>query len=96
MNPCTGGLEVSLQWITLFHVSAGGDDKKTSDPVLDSFEYFHEKGKEKEGDLHKSYNDRSYLSSEETSLGESRTGKQEYPKTDEWTSYCLIVAVECD
>uniref|UniRef100_A0A3Q3FU86 Chordin n=1 Tax=Labrus bergylta TaxID=56723 RepID=A0A3Q3FU86_9LABR len=37
------------------------------------FEYFHEKGKEKEGDLHKSYNDRSYLSSEETSLGESRT-----------------------
>ncbi|XP_037835546.1 chordin isoform X3 [Kryptolebias marmoratus] len=46
-------------------------DKKQSDPLLDSFEYFSEKGKE--DDLHKSYNDRSYLSSEDTGLGESRT-----------------------
>ena len=49
------------------------DDKKQADSLLDSFEYFHEKGKE--DDLHKSYNDRSYLSSEETSPGESRTGR---------------------
>ncbi|TKS81442.1 Chordin Protein chordino [Collichthys lucidus] len=51
----------------------GVDDKKQTDSVLDSFEYFHEKGKEKEDDLHKSYNDRSYLSSEEVGAGESRT-----------------------
>lgn len=55
------------------------DDKKQTDSVLDSFEYFHEKGKEKEDDLHKSYNDRSYLSSEEVGAGESRTGEQEHP-----------------
>ncbi|KAJ3590716.1 hypothetical protein NHX12_008665 [Muraenolepis orangiensis] len=36
-------------------------------------QYFHEKGKEKEDDLHKSYNDRSYLSSEDTGPAESRT-----------------------
>lgn len=59
--------------------SAGVDDKKQTDSVLDSFEYFHEKGKEKEDDLHKSYNDRSYLSSEEVGAGESRTGEQEHP-----------------
>uniref|UniRef100_A0A7N8XMP8 Chordin n=1 Tax=Mastacembelus armatus TaxID=205130 RepID=A0A7N8XMP8_9TELE len=41
--------------------------------VLDAFEYFHEKSKEKEDDLHKSYNDRSYLSSEDMGPGESRT-----------------------
>lgn len=45
--------------------------------MLDSFEYFHEKGKDKEDDLHKSYNDRSYLSSEELGPGESRTGEYE-------------------
>lgn len=54
---------------------AGAHDKKQTDSVLDSFEYFHEKGKEKEDDLHKSYNDRSYLSSEEVGSGESRTGE---------------------
>uniref|UniRef100_A0A8C6LCV4 Chordin n=1 Tax=Nothobranchius furzeri TaxID=105023 RepID=A0A8C6LCV4_NOTFU len=47
------------------------DDHKQPDPLLDSLEYFQEKGKE--DDLHKSYNDRSYLSSEDTVLGESRT-----------------------
>ncbi|XP_061923916.1 chordin-like isoform X3 [Entelurus aequoreus] len=49
------------------------EDKKLTDPMLDSFEYFHEKGKGKD-DLHKSYNnDRSYLSSEDMGPGESRT-----------------------
>ncbi|XP_008283008.1 chordin isoform X2 [Stegastes partitus] len=51
----------------------GSGDKKQTDSVLDSFEYFHEKGKEKEDDLHKSYNDRSYLSSDDVGPGESRT-----------------------
>ncbi|XP_034722598.1 chordin [Etheostoma cragini] len=51
----------------------GEDDKKHTGSVLDSFEYFHEKGKDKEDDLHKSYNDRSYLSSEELGPRESRT-----------------------
>uniref|UniRef100_A0A4W6BUH9 Chordin n=1 Tax=Lates calcarifer TaxID=8187 RepID=A0A4W6BUH9_LATCA len=51
----------------------GDDDKKQTDSVLENFEYFHEKGKEKEDDLHKSYNDRSYLSSEDVGPGESRT-----------------------
>uniref|UniRef100_A0A665V0Y2 Chordin n=1 Tax=Echeneis naucrates TaxID=173247 RepID=A0A665V0Y2_ECHNA len=41
--------------------------------TLKLFEYFHDKVKEKEGDLHKSYNDRSYLSSEDLGPGESRT-----------------------
>ncbi|XP_032401705.1 chordin [Xiphophorus hellerii] len=49
----------------------GAVDKKQTDIMLETFEYFHEKGKE--DDLHKSYNDRSYLSSEDTGLGESRT-----------------------
>ncbi|XP_013878343.1 chordin, partial [Austrofundulus limnaeus] len=49
----------------------GTNDKKQTDPLLESFEYFTEKGKE--DDLHKSYNDRSYLSSEDTGVGESRT-----------------------
>uniref|UniRef100_A0A147AAR9 Chordin n=1 Tax=Fundulus heteroclitus TaxID=8078 RepID=A0A147AAR9_FUNHE len=49
----------------------GSDGKQQADSMLESFEYFHEKGKE--DDLHKSYNDRSYLSSEDTGLGESRT-----------------------
>ncbi|XP_035479514.1 chordin isoform X1 [Scophthalmus maximus] len=51
----------------------GDDDKKQTDSVLENFEYFHEKGKEKEDDLHKSYNDRSYLSSEDMGPGESRS-----------------------
>uniref|UniRef100_A0AAQ5XT39 Chordin n=1 Tax=Amphiprion ocellaris TaxID=80972 RepID=A0AAQ5XT39_AMPOC len=51
----------------------GSGDRKQTDSVLDSFEYFHEKVKEKEDDLHKSYNDRSYLSSEDVGPGESRT-----------------------
>jgi hypothetical protein len=41
--------------------------------MFDGFEYFQEK--EKEDDLHKTYNDRSYLSSEDISPGESRTGE---------------------
>ncbi|CAL8359796.1 unnamed protein product [Merluccius merluccius] len=50
----------------------GGD--KLSESLPDpGFEYFQEKGKEKEDDLHKSYNDRSYLSSEDMVPGESRT-----------------------
>uniref|UniRef100_A0A8C8JEZ8 Chordin n=1 Tax=Oncorhynchus tshawytscha TaxID=74940 RepID=A0A8C8JEZ8_ONCTS len=44
---------------------------KQAEAVFDGFEYFQEK--EKEDDLHKSYNDRSYLSSEDISSGESRT-----------------------
>lgn len=51
------------------------DDKKQTDSVLDSFDYFLEKDKEKVDDLHKSYNDRSYLSSEEVGSEESRTGE---------------------
>ncbi|XP_056297650.1 chordin isoform X1 [Pseudoliparis swirei] len=42
------------------------------DSLLDGFEFFHE-SKDKDDDLHKSYNDRSYLSSEELGPGESRT-----------------------
>ncbi|CAG06381.1 unnamed protein product, partial [Tetraodon nigroviridis] len=49
------------------------DDMKQTDSVLDSFDYFLEKDKEKVDDLHKSYNDRSYLSSEEVGSEESRT-----------------------
>ncbi|CAB1349158.1 unnamed protein product [Coregonus sp. 'balchen'] len=45
--------------------------RKQAEAVFDGFEYFQEK--EKEDDLHKSYNDRSYLSSEDISPGESRT-----------------------
>lgn len=59
----------------LFFPFEGADDKKQTDSMLDSFEYFHEKGKEKEDDLHKSYNDRSYLSSEDMGPVDSRTGK---------------------
>ncbi|KAI4795250.1 hypothetical protein KUCAC02_031538, partial [Chaenocephalus aceratus] len=51
----------------------GDFDRKQTDLVLDSFEYFDQKGRDKEDDLHKSYNDRSYLSSEELGPGESRT-----------------------
>ncbi|XP_056468185.1 chordin [Gadus chalcogrammus] len=47
-----------------------GDKESLPDPGLD---YFQEKGKEKEDDLHKSYNDRSYLSSEDIGPAESRT-----------------------
>ncbi|XP_037332499.2 chordin [Pungitius pungitius] len=48
-------------------------DKRPSASLPEGFEYFHEKSKDKEDDLHKSYNDRSYLSSEEAGPGESRT-----------------------
>ncbi|XP_061638681.1 chordin isoform X1 [Phyllopteryx taeniolatus] len=51
----------------------GEKEKKQTDQMLDSFEYFHEKAKGKEDDLHKSYNDRSYLSSEDMGPEESRT-----------------------
>lgn len=51
------------------------DDKKQTDSVLDGFDDFLEKDKEKVDDLHKSYNDRSYLSSEEVGSEESRTGE---------------------
>uniref|UniRef100_A0A8C8JIJ7 Chordin n=1 Tax=Oncorhynchus tshawytscha TaxID=74940 RepID=A0A8C8JIJ7_ONCTS len=51
--------------------SKGEVDRKQAEAVFDGFEYFQEK--EKEDDLHKSYNDRSYLSSEDISSGESRT-----------------------
>lgn len=61
----------------LFFPSPGVDDKKQTDSVLDSFDYFLEKDKEKVDDLHKSYNDRSYLSSEEVGSEESRTGERE-------------------
>ncbi|KAM9317747.1 chordin [Pholidichthys leucotaenia] len=49
------------------------DDKKYSDSeLLSSLDYFHQKGKE-EDDLHKSYNDRSYLSSEDMGSDENRS-----------------------
>lgn len=47
--------------------------KKQIDSVLNAFEYFRRKSKEREEELHKSYNDRSYLSSEDVGPGESRT-----------------------
>lgn len=65
-------------FLTFPPFSAGGDDTTQTDSVLESFEYFHEKGKEKEDDLHKSYNDRSYLSSEDLGPGESRTGERRH------------------
>lgn len=55
----------------LFYFIGG---KKQIDSVLNSFEYFPRKSKEREEELHKSYNDRSYLSSEDVGPGESRTG----------------------
>ncbi|KAK5928903.1 hypothetical protein CgunFtcFv8_010183 [Champsocephalus gunnari] len=60
----------------------GDFDRKQTDLVLDSFEYFDQKGRDKEDDLHKSYNDRSYLSSEELGPGESRTGDFDRKQTD--------------
>ncbi|KAG6922384.1 chordin L homeolog, partial [Chelydra serpentina] len=42
--------------------------EKRPEPIFDSFEYFQDKD-----DLHKSYNDRSYLSSEDLARDESRT-----------------------
>lgn len=48
--------------------------KKQIDSVLNTFEYFRRKSKEREEELQKSYNDRSYLSSEDVGPGESRTG----------------------
>lgn len=65
----------AVQHAHIFFPSPGLDDKKQTDSVLDSFDYFLEKDKEKVDDLHKSYNDRSYLSSEEVGLEESRTGE---------------------
>ncbi|KAL3992334.1 growth arrest and DNA-damage-inducible protein [Sarotherodon galilaeus] len=47
--------------------------KKQIDSVLNTFDYFRRKSKEREEELHKSYNDRSYLSSEDVGPGESRT-----------------------
>ncbi|XP_030634623.1 chordin [Chanos chanos] len=47
----------------------GGSEPKAMESVFDGLEYFQEK----EDDLHKSYNDRSYLSSEDVSPGHSRT-----------------------
>nr|XP_025034940.1 chordin [Pelodiscus sinensis] len=44
--------------------------EKRPEPIFDSFEYFQDK----EDDLHKSYNDRSYLSSEDLARDDSRTG----------------------
>lgn len=59
------------------------DDKKQTDSVLDGFDDFLEKDKEKVDDLHKSYNDRSYLSSEEVGSEESRTGEYQEAQTRE-------------
>uniref|UniRef100_A0A672Z738 Chordin n=1 Tax=Sphaeramia orbicularis TaxID=375764 RepID=A0A672Z738_9TELE len=50
----------------------GEDDRKQKESLLDTFEYL-DKTKEREDDLHKSYNDRSYLNSEDMGPGESRT-----------------------
>lgn len=49
----------------------GEEEKKQVESVFDGLEYLQEK----DDDLHKSYNDRSYLSSEDVLPGESRTGK---------------------
>ncbi|KAF7655213.1 hypothetical protein LDENG_00059290 [Lucifuga dentata] len=49
------------------------DDKKRMESVRDGFEYFHEKGPDKEHDLNKPYNDRSYLSSDDMGPGDCRT-----------------------
>lgn len=46
-------------------------DRKPTESMLDTLEYLQEKGKD--DDLHKSYNDRSYLSTEEVRPGESHT-----------------------
>ncbi|XP_043926340.1 chordin [Protopterus annectens] len=43
--------------------------QKKVEPLFDGFEYFQDK----EDDLHKSYNDRSYISSEDVSQDDSRT-----------------------
>uniref|UniRef100_A0A8B9I112 Chordin n=1 Tax=Astyanax mexicanus TaxID=7994 RepID=A0A8B9I112_ASTMX len=47
----------------------GDSDRKATESLFDGFEFFQEK----EDDLHKSYNDRSYLSSEQMNTGDSKT-----------------------
>ncbi|XP_062872594.1 chordin [Trichomycterus rosablanca] len=47
----------------------GDSDRKSSETLFDGFEFFQEK----DDDLHKSYNDRSYLSVEHMSDGGSKT-----------------------
>lgn len=71
-----------MSQLKLLPPSSGDSDNKQTDSVLDTFDYFHEKSKEKEDDLHKSYNDRSYLSSEDLAPGESRTGEWDHLLTD--------------
>ncbi|XP_077204361.1 chordin isoform X1 [Paroedura picta] len=44
-------------------------EKRPAEPLSDNFEYFQEK----EGDLHRNYNDRAYLSSEDLARDDSRT-----------------------
>lgn len=57
--------------------------------MLDTFDYFQEKSKDKEDDLHKSYNDRSYLSSEDVGPGESRTGEQNRQQAQDLPGTCM-------
>lgn len=59
--------------------------------MVDGFDFFLEKGKEKEDDLHKSYNDRSYLSSEEVGPQESRTGEWQRLEAPERTTVALLL-----
>ncbi|XP_036418682.1 chordin [Colossoma macropomum] len=47
----------------------GDSGRKSTESLFDGFEFFQEK----EDDLHKSYNDRSYLSSEQMNTGDSKT-----------------------
>lgn len=65
-------------------------DTKQAEAAFDGFEYFQEK----EDDLHKSYNDRSYLSSEDISSGESRTGGHAHSATQTHAckhTYCTLM-----
>ncbi|KAL8188105.1 UNVERIFIED_CONTAM: hypothetical protein K2H54_061697 [Gekko kuhli] len=47
----------------------GTPEKRPAEPLFDNFEYFQDK----EDDLHRNYNDRAYLSSEDMARDDSRT-----------------------
>uniref|UniRef100_A0ACB8FBL6 Uncharacterized protein n=1 Tax=Sphaerodactylus townsendi TaxID=933632 RepID=A0ACB8FBL6_9SAUR len=58
-------------FVSLTSVSAalGIPEKRPAEPLFDNFEYFQDK----EDDLHRNYNDRAYLSSEDLARDDSRT-----------------------
>lgn len=54
----------------IHHAAAPSIPEKRPEPLFDNFEYFQDK----EDDLHRNYNDRAYLSSEDLVRDDSRIG----------------------